>query len=360
MDAPEQPTVPPRPELVVPTVVRESRPGPAARPRRALGCLAIVLGLGLAMSLLVNLALVSSGEAILHSDTSVKEKYHSLNRHGKNKVAIVEVSGTIVDGENTKKIFDAIKKDQHVKAVVLRVDSPGGTVSGSDYVYHHLEQLVQQRELPLVVSMGGVAASGGYYISMAVGHTPDTIFAEPSTWTGSIGVIIPHYDLSGFLAEHKISEDSVKSSPLKAIGSFTKPMTEEERKILQGLVDDGFRRFEEIVKSGRKRFADDPDALKEVATGQVFTAGDAKQKGLVDRIGYLEDAIDRAIELAGIDKDSAKAVKYTRQLGLMEQLFLGPDSTSPGFSLAKALELTSPRAYYLWTWLPALESLSRP
>jgi protease-4 len=346
-------------DVVVPVVVPETRP-PGGRSRSgSLGCLAVGLGVCLLISLVLNFALLGSGESLLQADSSVKEKYHSLNRHGKEKIAIVEVSGTIMDGENTRKVIDAVKKDKKVKAVVLRVDSPGGTINGSDYIFHHLVELTKQRKIPLVVSMGGLAASGGYYIAMAVGHTPDTIFAEPTTWTGSIGVIIPHYDLSGLLKEYKIQENSIKSHPLKSIGSFTKPMTEEERQILQGLVDQGFQQFQDVVKYGRKQFSENDEALKAVATGQVFTAHDAKEKGLIDRIGYIEEAIDRAIELAAVDKDQAKAVKYEPQVGLFEQLMFG-QTRSANLDLASLLELTVPRAYYLCTSLPAWHALSRP
>lgn len=346
-------------EVVTPAVVPE-RPFAAPRKARGLGCLVLFLGVALGFSLLLNLMLAASNESF--SDPSVKQKYHSLSRSAKDKVAVVEIEGTIMDGENERRILEVIERDKNVKAIVLRVVSPGGTVSGSDLIYHHLVELVERRKIPLVVSMGGIAASGGYYVSMAVGHAPNTIFAEPTTWTGSIGVIIPHYNFSGFLAEHKIEEDSIKSAPLKAIGSFTKPMTEEERKILQGLVDDSFSDFKKIVQSGRERFTEHPEELDQVATGQVFTATQAKEKGLVDEIGYIEDAIDRAIELAALDKDKTKAVKFYRQTGLFEVLS-GSDGAAArqgGFDLAGLLDLTVPRAYYMCTWLPSLGSVQRP
>ena len=124
--------------------------------------------------------------------------------------------------------------------VVLRVDSPGGTVTGSDYLYHHIKQLREELELPMVVSMGSLCASGGYYIAMAVGQGEDLIFAEPTTWTGSIGVVIPHYDLAGLLASWNVEDDSIASHPLKLLGSPTREMTAEDREILQQLVDDHF------------------------------------------------------------------------------------------------------------------------
>ncbi len=359
MENAQQPAMGSRSAIVVPTVVPEP-PRPSAAPRsRMLGCLTMILGLALVVSLLVNLSWFAGREGFGGGarDPHVKEKYFSLNRHGKQKVALVELTGAIMNGEDTKKVLDAIDLDDKVKAVVLRVDSPGGTVSASDYIYHHLLELTKKREIPLVVSMGGIAASGGYYVSMAVGHTPDTIFAEPTTWTGSIGVIIPHYNFAGFLEEHKISEDSIKSHPLKAIGSFTKPMTEEERKILQGLVNDSFTRFKGIVQAGREKFKDNDELLEQVATGQVYSADEALQNGLIDKIGYIEEAIDRAVALAGLDKEDTKVVKFHHEVGFFD-LLSGADvkAAPPGLNLSQLLDLTVPRAYYMCTWLPALES----
>ena len=117
----------------------------------------------------------------------------------------------------------------NLKALVIRVNSPGGTISGSDYMLHHLQEFKKKTKVPIVVSMGAMAASGGYYVSMAVGDTPDSIFAEPTTWTGSIGVIIPHYNLAGLMKEVGIEEDEVTSHRLKGMGSIARPMTEEEK-----------------------------------------------------------------------------------------------------------------------------------
>src|SRR5262249_8389318 len=150
---------------------------------------------------------------------------------------------------------------------------------GSDYIYHHLRELTEKRKLPIVVSMGSVCASGGYYVAMAVGSEPDTIFAEPTTWTGSIGVIIPHFDVSGGPAKPGISEDSIASAPLKKMGSPPQPMSPEAKKILQTLVDDSFKDFKAIVVNGRPKFKSDSAALDAVTTGQIFTANQAQKKG---------------------------------------------------------------------------------
>ena len=208
--------------------------------------------------------------------------------------------------------------------------------------------------------MGGLAASGGYYVSMAVGHQPDTIFAEPTTFTGSIGVIIPHYNLAGLLDKIGAQEDSVVSGPLKEMGSLTRPMTEAERKIFQELVDDGFARFKADRPRRPRQVPKDPAALDKLATGQIFTADQAQKDGLVDKIGFLEDAVDRAIALAKLDKEKVKVVRYKPEASLASVLLGGQSEGRAALDLRAVLELSSPRAYYLCTWLPALAGSAKP
>lgn len=314
-------------------------------------------------SLLLNFLLLSFlGLAALGSwdtESQVQEKYFSHQKAATDKIAILTIEGVIISGEGFFKnqIDHAIKDTENgrLKALVVRINSPGGTISGSDYMLHKLQALAKQTRIPIVVSMGAIAASGGYYTSMAVGNTPDAIFAEPTTWTGSIGVIIPHYNIMGLMKDIGVVEDSIASHPLKQMGSFTKPMTDEERKIFQDLVTDGFDRFKSVVQYGRPKFKQDPAALDKVATGQIFTAEQAQQNGLIDKIGFVEDAVDRAIELAHLDKNNVNVVKYKPETSLINMLFGGGQSTKlPDLDLAALLEMTSPRAYYLCTWLPTL------
>ncbi len=314
----------------------------------------LVASLGL--SLLVNMALISSNIISADADRKVKEQFVSHERSSDNKIAIISVEGTILDGSGfVKRQIDKARKDKSVKAIVLRVNSPGGTITGSDYIYHHLRQLVKERKIPIVVSMGGIAASGGYYVSMAVGDTPDTIFAEPTTWTGSIGVVIPHYNLSKLLTNWGIEQDSIASHRLKTMGSFAKPMTKEERQIFQTLVDDSFTRFKDIIKDGRPKFKEDSQALDKLATGQIFNAVQAEKDGLIDKIGFVEDAIARAIELAKVDADDVTVVKYKREASLAS-LLRGGSARAGQIDLAALLDVASPRAYYLCTWLPVAVS----
>lgn len=296
-------------------------------------------------------------------DPKIQEKLVSGEALAPDKVAIITVEGTIMHNDGFAKWqIDKVAADDSVKAIVLRVDSPGGTVTGSDYLYHHLRKLREGSDgvagKPIVVSMGGIAASGGYYIAMAAGPAPDTIFAERSTWTGSIGVIIPHYNVSDLLSKWEIQDDSVVSGKFKAMGSPTRKLTpemaEEERKLLQGLVDQTFTQFKDIVTEARPKLAGNEDALKEATTGQIFTANQALDLGLVDKIGYLEEAIDRAMELGNLDKSKTRVVKYTRPDSLLGGVLFGESAQSGGFTLSALIDLTAPRAYYLCSWLPAV------
>jgi protease-4 len=321
------------------------------------------LGKGLRWGLFALLALLVIGSLNNFYDAAeesqVQERWHSLSKMAQDKVAIISVEGTIMGDEGfVKRQIDHVRHDDRVKAVVLRVDSPGGTVTGSDYIYHHLKQLTAEKQIPLVVSMGSIAASGGYYVAMAAGEQENAIFAEPTTWTGSIGVIIPHYDFSGLLEKWNVSDDSIASNPLKMMGSPTRKFPEairaEEQQILKGLVDSSFEGFKEIVLASRPALRENKELQDVVFTGRIFTAKQAKENLLVDQLGFIEEAIDRAIELASLDKEHVQVVKFHRPVGVLEQVFFGQQSRKQPIDLAAILELTTPKAYYLCTTLPGL------
>jgi protease-4 len=365
MDPNQQPSSSPPP--VRAEVVGQPYPGVYARRPRPLRTLltvlflAILLPLGLIVAavagvLVLNAAIANSA---YDTETQVQEKYFSHQKAARDKVAIITIDGLIVGGDGfVRRQIERARRDDSVKAVVLRVDSPGGTINGSDYYYHHLRKLVDEDEKPLVVSMGGLAASGGYYVSMAVGDAPESIFAEPTTWTGSIGVIIPLYQAVDLMDKLGVKENSIASGPLKEMGSFSKPITPEEEAVFRELVDQSFTRFKDIIKQGRPKFEKDPEALDKLATGQIFTAEQALAGGLIDKIGFIEDAIDRAIELASLDEDDVTVLKYAPEPTL-SSLLLGGRAGSPKLDLASMLELGSPRAYYLWTRLPPLMQSGR-
>jgi protease-4 len=296
-----------------------------------------------------------------------QERYHSLSESASKKIAIIKIEGAILDAEGfVKQQIDLVRKDDDVAAVVLRIDSPGGTVTASDYLYHHLLKVTDEEKLPIVVSMGGICASGGYYLAMAAGGADDVIYAEPTTWTGSIGVLIPHYDLSGLLARWDVTDDSVASNKDKLMGSPTRALSPEEkaeeRKLLQELVDRSFERFKNIVRKGRPKLESNAEHFAEATTGQIFTSEQAEELGLVDKIGFIDDAVARAAELAKLDVADVRAVQYDEPPNTLRTL-LGAESplapTSRGADLRTLLDLTAPRAYYICTWLPSLLGNSR-
>jgi protease-4 len=173
-------------------------------------------------------------------------------------------------------------------------------------------------------------------------------------------VIIPHYDLSKLMKKFDVADDSVASGPLKEMLSVTKErgpeQAERERKILQALVDEMFARFKSIVRTGRPKL--DDEKLAAVATGQIFTAQQALDAGLVDRIGFLEDAVTRAVELAGLTDTTARVVRYSRPRGLLDGLLDGGLAARSRGAEATLLEAfadwTTPRAWYICSWWPAL------
>ncbi len=299
-------------------------------------------------------------------DTSggITEKFVSGDKFGDDKIAIISIEGVIAEGDGfVKRQIDRVAKDENVKAIVVRVDSPGGTVTGSDYILHHLKKLRKEKsDIPLVVSMGSMAASGGYYVSMAVGDQENVIYAEPTTTTGSIGVIIPHYDISGLMAKFDIKDDSIASHERKQMLTMTKPIPQEHREIIQGYVNESFGRFKSIIKEGRPGFKADESKLDQLATGEIFSADQALKHGLVDKIGFIEDAIDRALELAKLDKAKTRVVEFEKPASLFDvgAIAMSHAAEPAGRSeLHLLMEMSTPRPYYLLTSLPILAGSHR-
>ena len=309
--------------------------------------------IGLLFCILTIFAMQAEKAEYFGESVKLSERFHSGSKSASDKVAIIEVRGAIMEGDGfVKRQIDRVAQDENVQGIVLRVNSPGGTVTGSDFIYHHLRELITERELPMVVSMGALAASGGYYVAMAVGDQEDAIFAEPTTTTGSIGVIMPHYDISGLLEAHDIKNDAIVSHPRKQLLSMTREISEEDRVILQRYVDQAFRRFRNIVLDGRPEFKANPEKLDELATGEIFSAEQAELDGLVDRIGFIDDAVERCIELAGLDEEDVRVVKYKRPPTLLEAV--GVDAAVRVDPQMSILEMTVPRAYYMLTTLPGI------
>ena len=218
------------------------------------------------------------------------------------RVAVVELSGVMTSSQDAgsratsaHRVVDALEKhraDGTVKAVVLRVDTPGGTVVAAQEIHAALGRL-RAGGKKIVVSMGDVAASGGYYVSCAA----DRVFASPGTLTGSIGVIMQFPDYRGLFGKIGLSTNTIKSGEFKDVGNGAREMTERDRRLLQSLVDDVQAQFVEAVAAGRGMA---PERVRPLADGRVYSGRQAKELGLVDELGDLDAAIAAAAKLAGI------------------------------------------------------------
>lgn len=226
------------------------------------------------------------------------------------KVALVRIEGPIIDSKNTIDEIKDYTKDSSIKAIILRIDSPGGAVAPSQEIYEEVRKAATKK--PIVVSMGSVAASGGYYIA-----SPATrIIANPGTLTGSIGVIMEIPNIEGLMNKVGIKTEVIKSGRHKDIASVFRGRSKEEREILQAVLNDVHEQFITAVAEGRKML---PDDVRKVADGRIFTGKQALKIGLVDELGNLEDAIKVASRLAGV-KGEPKIVTKKERFSLIDLL----------------------------------------
>lgn len=236
------------------------------------------------------------------------------------KVALIRIEGMIHSSKDTIEELKRYAEDRGVKAIVLRVDTPGGGVAPCQEIYEEVRKIKEKGEKKILVSMGSVAASGGYYIACPV----DKIVANPGSITGSIGVVMELANIEGLLDKIGVKSVVIKSGRHKDIGSLTRAMSDEEREILQNVLDDAHNQFIEAVRSGRGLKEED---VRDLADGRIFTGRQAKGLGLVDEIGNLEDTIRIAAEMSGI-KGKPKVVTEEKRPSLLE-LLLG-DTFSKG------------------------------
>lgn len=271
-----------------------------------------------------------------------------------NRIALVDVDGFIGSGgglfallggtevADLREKLERAAADGGVRAVVLRVNSPGGEVSASDTMYAELRRFREETGKPVVACLMGTAASGGYYVALAA----DRIVATPSALTGSVGVLINLTNVEGLYDKLGLRAVVIKSGEKKDIGSPTRPMTEEERKIMEGLAEASFERFLETVRRGRTNMTEGD--LEAISDGRVVDAAQALKLHMVDRIGYLEDAIAEAKELAGIR--TADVILYRPFRHYNTNIYARTEAQSPslGQSLQGLLGGGGPTLLYLW------------
>ncbi len=230
---------------------------------------------------------------------------------GDEKIAIVDIKGVIIDSQPVIEKLIKFRKNEKVKAVVLRIDSPGGAVGPAQEIYAEVKKV--QREKKVLVSVGSAAASGGYYIACAA----DKILANPGSITGSIGVIVESVNVEELLHKLGLRTTVIKSGKHKDIGSPTRRMTAEEKKLLQGVLDSVHEQFIRAVAEGRKIPL---EKIRPLADGRIFTGDQARSLGLVDELGNLEDTIAMAAKLVGIKGEPEVIYPEKKRFSLLELL----------------------------------------
>lgn len=228
----------------------------------------------------------------------------------KEKVALVNVEGPILQAKHTVDEIKEYEKDKSIKAIVLRIDSPGGGVVPSQEIYEEVRKAAAQKKL--IVSMGSVAASGGYYISAPASR----IIANPGTITGSIGVIMEVPNIKGLMDKIGVKTEVIKSGKHKDIASVFRGIGSEEREIIQGVMNDVHEQFIKAVSDGRRIPIED---VRKIADGRIFSGNQAAKIGLVDELGDLEYAIKVAAKMAGI-KGEPEVVRKKEKSPLLELL----------------------------------------
>jgi protease IV len=289
---------------------------------------------------------------------------HVVSGEGSDKILLLDISRTIISEDEegtlgikrrestTARVQDELEeaaKDAHVRAIVLRINSPGGTVTASDVVYQQIMQFKAEHHLPVVAQMLDMATSGAYYIAVAA----DELVASPTTVTGSIGVVMYGVNLAGLMEKIGVTNQTLKAGERKDIGSPLRKMTPDEQRILQSVLDDMHQRFIAVVRERRPGLSE--DTVRTITDGRILTADQALQAGLVDRIGYLPDTLDAAKRRAGVTQ--ARVVMYRRPEEFAETIYSAAPTGPPQMNLVNfdfgGLRHATPQ--FLYMWLPAIE-----
>ncbi len=299
----------------------------------------------LLVSVLFNLAQITALRDQLAVGGPPYEQFVQGDADSSDKIAILEIKGPIIPpySDRVIKTIDRIAEDSQVRGVVVAVDSPGGLVVDSHRIYRKLQEL--QEKKPMVVSFGRVAASGGYYAAMGAGPKAK-IFIEEAGWTGSIGVIIPRLDLSELSQKIGIASDSLKTGPMKDSLDPFKPLSKEERKVWEAVLKESLEEFIRVIDEARPGL--DAPRIRQLATGQIFTATQSRDLKLVDAIGNQDDAIADLMKQLKISE--ARIVKYEYPASIAEALLGANSRAEPLDPFQRILEINTPRAMYYFGW----------
>lgn len=235
------------------------------------------------------------------------------------------------------------EKDEHVKGLIVRINSPGGTMTTSDTLYHEIYEFKKRTKMPVIAAIMDVGASGGYYVALAA----DTITAHPTAITGSIGVVMLTLNAHGLMEKIGVAPLAIKSGSMKDAGSPFRALTPEERAVFQGVIDDMFARFVNLVVQSRKI----PETrVREFSDGRVYTADQALSLGLVDRIAYLDEVLVMAKKAAGVEE--ARVIVYHRPKEYAASIYatvpVTPEATDNALTRIAGVLGNGPRFLYLW------------
>lgn len=296
-------------------------------------------------SLLMNFLLIASQQAG-QMPAKVPEQFVSGDRTAKDRIAIINFSGTISPPftERWLKQIQQAREDDTVKGVVLAIDSPGGLVADSHQLYHELQKLVEKK--PVFAAMKRMAASGGYYIAMGIGQG-GRIFAEPTTWTGSIGVIIPRYNATELAQNIGVKVEPLMTGELKDTLNPFRDLNPQEKEVWDAILNDSFERFVSVIADNRSDL--DAEAVRKLATGQIYTCRQALENHLVDEVGYVEDAVTALS--TQLQLTSHRAFEYRSAPSLFEVL-MGAETHRPATFAEQLLDAAVPRAMYYCSWNP--------
>lgn len=319
--------------------------------------LSVVLVVVLFLSIVTNIVLVTMvaipSDLEENKSKSFKVEHVDGKKNSSGKILIVPINGVIADESDDytvtsnyiKKVFKQAEEDKEIKGVILKINSPGGTITATDKMYHTIMQYKEKTNIPVIAYFDSVAASGGYYVAM----TCDKIIAHSTTITGSIGVIMSFYEIKELL-ENKLGIKSIviKSGKHKDIGSSARSMSDEETEILNTIIQEMYMEFTKRVRSGRKELREMPqEELMKIADGRIYTGKQALEHKLIDSIGYFEKAQDEICSLANVTKNEMAFITYKANKNIFYQLL---ESTSTIQSnVHKTIQNNlSPKFYYMW------------
>lgn len=268
----------------------------------------IVAGVAVLAVVAIAFIVITIGSAVSFEE----ETEEIVTGEGEGQIALVKVEDAIIDGEETIRQLKKFSKRSSVKAIVVYVNSPGGGVVPSHEIYQQVKEISSKKKLPVVISMGSVAASGGYYIACGGSR----IMANPGTITGSIGVISQFANIQALLQKIGIETQTIKSGKFKDIGSPTRKMSDEEIATLQSTINDVYSQFVDVVAENRKLAK---DSVLKLADGRIYSGAQAYQLGLVDTLGTLHDAIMLAAKLGKI-KGEPRILKEQKRVSLFEEI----------------------------------------